>query len=73
VLSGEAARLGVKNVQQSVQRENEAVDLSICCGNEKSSKNLEPERFTRSTVFYVTLRFCAIWHAVGRRAYWAAS
>lgn len=42
MLSGEAARLGVKNVQQSVQRENEAVDLSTCCSNEKSSRSASP-------------------------------
>ena len=37
-----------QNVQQGVQHENEAADLSVCCSNEKSNKDFRAERFTRS-------------------------
>jgi len=37
--------------QKSVQHENEAVDLSNCSSDEKSNKNFESERFTRSSLF----------------------
>ena len=37
-----------QNVQQGVQHENEAADLSVCCNNEKSNKDFRAERFTRS-------------------------
>jgi hypothetical protein len=37
-----------QNVQQGVQHENEAIDLSICYSAEKSNKNFGAERFTRS-------------------------
>src|SRR5215472_10127465 len=43
-----ACRSVQQNVQQGVQHENEAADLSVCCSNEKSNKNFGAERFTRS-------------------------